>query len=238
MNRWDLEETRNHIRRIFGDDQLSLAKPSLGSVVDRQIYARIHFRDAKARTKTYADEALQDTSLFEVMFCDSEAWAEYNCYIREIAAHLTAFVQSLHAIPDILAHAVYYSLGLNLAENILKPRDIKASTVLKLLKNEPKLEAIANIFDSLIHAESHIYLAALSNQAKHRSVVSPSLSEDFTGTRTEKHMVVFPAFCHGETSYPQVFADEFLAMEYERISRCVVDIGVEINAFLENTHAP
>jgi len=124
MGRWDVEETRKHIRRLFGEDQLELAKPCLRSVVDRQTYARIHFQDAKAKLDFYTQTALQDTSLFEVTFGDSEGWVEFNNFIREVGAHLTACVQSVHAVPDILAHALYYSLGLNRSAGALKPRDI------------------------------------------------------------------------------------------------------------------
>ena len=106
MSSWDIEQTRQDVRRLFGDDQLELARPCLRSVVDRQTYARIHFKDARAKIESYTQTALQDTSLFEVTFCDSEAWVEFNIFIREVGAHLTACVQSIHAVPDILAQGL------------------------------------------------------------------------------------------------------------------------------------
>lgn len=233
MSRWDIDETRQHIRRLFGNDQLELAGPCFRSVVDRQTYARIHFQDAKAKIDSYTQTALQDASLFDVTFGDSEAWGEFNIFIREVGAYLTACVQSIHAVPDILAHAIYYSLGLNRDATALKARDICASSVSKLLRREPQFNAITALLESLVSTDTFAHLAALTNQAKHRSIVFPSMNEDLTGTREKRHMVVFPAFVHDDNPYPQVFADDFLAVEYERSSRCVVNSGIELNAVLQ-----
>jgi hypothetical protein len=84
-----------------------------------------------------------------------------------------------------------------------------------------------------VSAQTFAHLAALTNQAKHRSIVFPSLDEDLTGTRGKRHMVVFPSFVYDDNPFPRVFADEFLAVEYERSSRCVVDAGIELNAVLQ-----
>lgn len=233
MGRWDIEETREHIRRLFGDDQLELAKPCLRSVVDRQTYARIHLQDAKAKIDSYTQTALQDASLFDVTFGDSEAWVEFNIFLREVGAHLTACVQSIHAVPDILAHAIYYSLGLNQATGALKARDVCAGSVLRLLRRERQLSAITALLESLVSTDTFAHLAALANQAKHRSIVFPSLDEDLTGTRKKRHMVLFPAFVYDDGSFPQVFADDFISVEYERFSRCVVDTGIQLNAVLQ-----
>lgn len=235
MGSWSVEETREHIRRLFGNDQLELAKPCLRSVDDRQTYARIHFQDAKAKIDSYIQSALQDASLFDVTFGDSEAWIEFNIFIREVGAHLTACVQSIHAVPDILAHAIYYSLGLNQVAGALKARDICASSVLRLLRRNPQLNAITSLLESFVSTETFAHLAALNNHAKHRSIVFPALNEDLTGTRDKRHMVVFPEFVYDDTPFPQVFADDFLAVEYERSSRCVVDLGIELNAVLQRS---
>lgn len=233
MARWEIEETRQHVRRLFGKDQLELAKPCLNSVVDRQTYARIHYQDAKAKVDFYTQTVLQEASLIDVALGDQEATGEFNIFIREVGAHLTACVQSIHALPDILAHVIYYCLGLNRTGGALKDRDICAGSILKLLKRESHLDPIAALLESLVSAETFVHLAALTNQAKHRSIVFPSMNEDLTGLRQRRHIVVFPAFVHDENLYPQVFADDFLAVEYERSSQCVVQTGIELNALLQ-----
>lgn len=235
MNHWNLEETRKHVARLYGRNQLELAKPCFQSVFDRQMYAWIHYQDACTKIDAYVQAQLQDTSLLEVTFGGrDEAWEEFNIFVRELGAHLTACIQSMHALPDILAHAVYYSLGLNIAPAALKSRDVGAASVMKLLKSDTGLATLNSLLAELINGSGFVYLSALANQAKHRSIVFPSLSEDWTGERNERHMVIFPAFSYGSACYPQVFADEFLKTEYERCSGLVVEIGSSLNALLRN----
>ncbi|MDN3237997.1 hypothetical protein [Pseudomonas sp. WAC2] len=233
MDRWNLEETREHIARLYGRHQLELAKPCIQSVVDRQVYARIHYQDARSKTDIYIRSELQETSLLEVAFGDrGKAWEEFNIFVREVGAHLTACIQSMHALPDILAHAIYYSLGLNISSAALKSRNIGAASVSKLLKANIELVILGDLLIEFIKGGNFVHLSALSNQAKHRSIVFPSLSEDWTGKRKEPHLLIFPAFSYESFCYPQVSADEFLKDEYQRCSELVVEIGSLLNAVL------
>ncbi|MNF75205.1 hypothetical protein D3C84_572630 [compost metagenome] len=235
MDRWNLEETRDHIARLHGRHQLELAKPCIQSVFDRQVYARIHYQDARSKTDTYIRTELHETSLLEVTFGDRDkAWEEFNIFVREVGAHLTACIQSMHALPDILAHAIYYSLGLNISSAALKSRDVMATSVSKLLKANTELAILGDLLTEFIKGGNFVHLSALSNQAKHRSIVFPSLSEDWTGERKEPHLLIFPAFSYESVCYPQVFADEFLKAEYKRCSELVVKIGSSLNALLCN----
>jgi hypothetical protein len=235
MDHWNLEETRTHIARLYGQHQLELAKPCIQSVFDRQIYAQIHYKDARAKTDAYIRAELQETSLLEVTFGDSdEAWGKFNIFVRELGAHVTACIQSMHALPDILAHAVYYSLGLNITPVALKSRDVGAASVSKLLGSDAELSILRDLLTEFFKGGSFVHLSALANQAKHRSIVFPSLSEDWTGERKEPHLVIFPAFSYEGVYYPQISADNFLKAEYERCSGLVVNIGRSLNALLRN----
>lgn len=138
MPPWNLKETREHVLRLFGRKQLELAAPSLRSVNDRQTYARIHFQAARATIEAYVSAELQDASLLEVTLGgDQESWVKFNVFTREVGAHLTAYVQSIHAVPDILANALY-CLGLNLLPNALRPRAIAAASVSTRLAQSPE----------------------------------------------------------------------------------------------------
>lgn len=61
----------------------------------------------------------------------------------------------------------------------------------------------------------------------------PSLNEDWTGERVDRHLVLFPAFAYEENTYPQVGAHSMLEAEYERCSRIVIQAGVTLNALLQ-----
>ena len=233
MPTWNLDETREHVTRLFGRGQLDLAAPSITSVDDRQTYARIHFFAARSAIEVYLLDELQDTSLLEITFGgDSERWDKFNIFTREVGAHLTACVQSMHAVPDILGHAIHYSLGFNLLADAMKSRDIRAYSVSAQLKRDAKYATLAALFDQLIAQGDFGHLSALANQAKHRSIVLPSLNEDLTGERATRYVITFPRFeCKGNT-YKLVVAEEFLKAEFARASALVVKIGCELNALL------
>jgi hypothetical protein len=233
MPPWNLEDTRGHISRLFGHAQLELAAPSIRSVGDRQTYARIHFQAARATAEAYVSAELQDASLLEVTLGgDQESWVKFNEFTREVGAHLTACIQSIHAVPDILAHALYYSLGLNLLPSAIKPRAIQASSVIAQLRQHAESTRLGTLLETLAIGDKFKHVSALANQAKHRSIVFPSLNEDATGLRAAKHVVTFPAFEHEGVQYGLVLADELLKVEYARCSALVVEIGGELNVIL------
>lgn len=238
MNRWHVGETRQLVERLFGREQLDLARPSLRSVDDRHVYARIHFQDAKTLAQDYVTVSLADRSLIEVALGDDdEAWGEFNFVIRRVGAHLTACVQSMHAIPDLLAHAIYYSLGMNLSSSPVRPRDISAKSMSTLMEDEPELCALARMLVEVRTGGSAKHLAAIANRAKHRSIVFPSLNEDWTGERPERHAIVFESFEYEGVRYPQVLATEFLGTEYSRVSALVIGAGNELNEVLRRRAA-
>ena len=230
---WQLDELKGHITRLYGSEQLELARPCIRSVVDRQIYASIHYRDAQAKVNSYLAAEFQHDSMLEDIFEDQESWGKFNFFIREVAAHLTACVQSMHAVPDIMAHVVYYGLGFNRLSTPLKSRDVGVKSVLKLLKRDTGLSTLHSLLEKFADDDNFVYLSALANQAKHRSIIFPEFSEDWTGKRADCHTIMIPAFSFEGIRHPQVVAKEFLQLEYARGSKAIVDIGVELNAILQ-----
>jgi hypothetical protein len=72
-------------------------------------------------------------------------------------------------------------------------------------------------------------VAALSNMAKHRGIVRPSLNEDWTGTRKERHEIRFSAFEYSGKLFNETNISNVLSPAFERASRSTVDTGAEIN---------
>ena len=235
MDPWHLEETRRHVATIYGRRQLDLARPCIRSVVDREDYARIHYQDAQLILDEYVDASLKDASLMSVTLGgDDEAWSDFNVFIRKIGAHLVACVQSLHSLPDILGHAIYYSLGMNLSRNALSARQITPTSVLKKLQRENDAKTLCELFAEVFSGGSFSHLSALANHSKHRSLVFPALNEDLTGSGRDRHSIVFEGFAYEGVWYPQIGAKEFLAAEYRRISVLVVQCGNELNSVLRS----
>ena len=237
MHLWDIDETRKHVLRLYGRFRLERARPALRSVADRLSYARIHIQALEAVIKTYLSPARRTQELGEIVFSDSEdAWNDFNLFLREVGAHATAGIQSLHAVGDLLSHAIYYSSAIDATEP-LEERKISVGTVVGRLKSRTNTDALCHSLSSLGPNGDFQHIAALSNRAKHRSLVLPSLSEDHTGQRAERLAVFIEAFTHDETNYPAVQAQAFLVAQFEAIGRRTNETGNELNAMLRHSAA-
>jgi hypothetical protein len=229
---WHLAETRDWIERLFGRDQLSLARPCLKSIVDRQDFARYHYQEARALLTLFADAHLADKLLLDVvMGREPEANAAFQTLMIKIGAHSVACVQSLHSIPDVLAHVLYYSLGLNLSCPLVE-RKVSAWSMQKMLGSERKFFELADSLRSLTHDGLAPHLAALANHSKHRSIVQPLLSEDATGERSQSHELLFSSFIYESRHYPEITVRELLEPEYERSSQVTIAVGKKLNLVL------
>lgn len=233
-----MNQTRTYITRLFGYDQLKLARDSLRSIDDRNFYAWIHYQDAVELIDSYVDENLKDSSLFEVVHVASEqASNDFNFFIRKAGAYLVACIQSIHTLPDVLAHAIYYSLAINLTSQPIEEKLISASSVAKRLLTISDAEVVRQLLVELSNGGAFPHLSALANHSKHRSIVFPSLNEDWTGLRTERHVVMLMSFKYKNCQYPQVLAKDFLVSESDRCSKLVVQVGLALNSVLKNRSA-
>ena len=129
MSSWDLQEARSLSRQRFGQEQFNLATHSVGSTVDRREYARFHYHEAKDIIDTRLGTLQQEQRLFLVMLgggTDDEQ-NEYEDSRVQLGAHVVACVQSLHAIADTFAHAIYFSLAYNLHADALDEHKVTAN---------------------------------------------------------------------------------------------------------------
>jgi hypothetical protein len=231
METWNLEQTRKNVERLYGRTQLQLAAPCLRSVVERQGYAYVHYQDFRKLLQTYLQSNAQhppETYLW--WLAHEEGQEQFNEFILRVGAQVIACVQSLHAIPDILSHAVYFSLGLNM-DKPLPPQVINFNSVVKELGRVPDAVELRRVLISFNVAGAH--LSALVNRAKHISVVSQSFSEDWTGLRAERHVILMGGFEHRGALYPEVAAKDFLQTEFDRITKLFVNAGIELNVLLD-----
>lgn len=235
MTTWHVEGTRKAIERVHGFSQLELAKPCLRSLHDRQIYASFHYQRAEATLRRYVKRHLADVDFLPIAVgLDVPAWNQFNLVIRKVAADLTACIQSLHSIPDILASAVYYSLAL---DQKIKPdhgRYVNHAFVTASLRKLSEFNAVNNALTSAAAGMAFTHLAALANQSKHYSIVFPALDVDLTGERPEKYMLLFPSFKVRNKPFPQVHVSEFMPPIYAQIFKSVLDTCHAIDRSLQS----
>lgn len=235
MHLWDIDETRDLVLRRYGRGQLERARPALRSVADRLSYARIHIRALEATINAYLSPARRGQELDEIVFLGANgSLNEFNLFLREVGAHVTACIQSLHAIGDLLSHAIYYSTAID-HESPLGERKISVATVAARLSGKATAGALRHLLSSFGPDGDFQHIAALSNRAKHRSLVLPSLSQDHTGNRSERLAVLIDAFEHESTSFPSVHAKDFLITQFEAVARRTNEAGNELNAILRQS---
>ena len=64
MTSWHIENTRQHIKSRYGNEQLAAARHCLSSVTERQRHARYHFREARNLLKLHIDDKLGEHSIY------------------------------------------------------------------------------------------------------------------------------------------------------------------------------
>jgi len=231
---WGMEETRANINRRFGTAQFKLARASIASSVARLDYAKYHYSEVSRLLKRFSKKYLSVEPLVAVVSGEVHIRRQFEIFMMKTNAHSIACIQSIHAIPDLMAHSIYFSLGFNLLPQPLPPEKVSAFTVMDLLKKTVAHRQSRDILRAFCADDPAFrHVAALANIAKHRSVASARLNEDSTGAREDRHEIHFAAFAYEGRSFPNAKLLTVLVPAFEAASRCVVDSGIEINRLYE-----
>lgn len=227
---WNLKALRDDVERVYGRWQRDAAAPSIDSIVQRRTFAGYHFREAKR----ILDGVIGDREHFEmvgvVMGAYDKEPGEFEWARIQAAAHITSCVHSMHSLADILAHVIYLCLGMNRnPESEIAARQINLHSVRDRLPSG----TIKELVGQLLSHENFVYLSALNNHSKHRSIVGVPYSVDLTGEDTEAHGPKFDSFNFDETQhYQQRWVRPFLTAEFDRQESLLMQIGNALNAEL------
>lgn len=231
MTSWQLPETHDLVRKRFDRKQELLVRECTRSIVDRQNFGRFHYHEVRRLAKSFERKHLSEKTLIELHASD-EIREAFERFIIKAGAHATACVQSVHAIPDILANALYYACGLNLGSSAIPELKVSVSTVAKALKRQPSSQALADTLSKTVEGPGWDHLSAISNMSKHRSVIRSSLSEDWTGKRKNLREIQFAVFERGGKQYRSKSLEDAIGPEYDRLSMVVIECGQELNRWL------
>jgi hypothetical protein len=238
MNTWDLHATYELVSRQFGKRQMLLAKESARSLVDRQNYASYHYREVLRLTKAFERRYIKDGMLLDIYTQEGvNMRAAFEVAVVKMSAHALAAIQSIHALPDILAHVAYFSTGLNLGASAIDDRSVNVQSVAAALKSDGRYENLGQLLNSSQQGSNWTYVANLVNLSKHRSVVRTGLNEDLTGTRRRLREPHFSAFERGEKHFPGRSMTAVLEPEYDRLAALLVRFGNELTAKLRASAA-
>ena len=232
MARWEIAETRRLIELRHGPAQLHLARYCLRSATDRQAHARYHFQEAKKILAEHIDARLDTQSIYDLTWpTDPESWGELTHCLMKAEANIIACAQCVHSLGDILAHVVYYGLGLNLQPRVLRERDVSLSNVHQKVSGNLLFAEVAGSLAALASDDSYKSLDAVVNHSKHRGLVGQTLSVEPTGSN-EPYALEFGAFSYRDIAYAGSEVQNILAPAYEMVSRAVVATGNALNRAL------
>lgn len=195
----------------------------------RQRWAMFHLNEVYDLFDRLDREVIQGRHLFE-FFSDSEDGGRFSRDQTHIGAHAMAAAQSMHALADITAHAVYYSMALDKGSAVIKnARKIDHHAVIDALPPG----ALQDSLKSVASGDDWGHLAAIVNVSKHRSVVRSVIAFDVEELPDRRHWLRFDAFTYSRPDpYPEREVAPFLRAELFRISSAMQAVIEAIDASL------
>ncbi|WP_152387878.1 hypothetical protein [Azotobacter salinestris] len=170
MTPWDLHETYRLVQRVFGRDQEKLTRESARSVTDRQAFSSYHFAEAMRLSKDFERKHLggNTRTILEIHVQGAEKKERaFQVFMVQAGAHSLAAVQSLHAIPDIFAHAIYFAAGQNLQSYALDDSKVAVQSVVSCLKKDSQFARLSSALHSMQSGPGWQHLAAVSSVVNH-----------------------------------------------------------------------
>lgn len=230
MPKWDLNQLRAAVESRHGRSQRKAISPSVDSIEQRRNFASYHYHESLRVMKEATSAHDGDLAIMLlIMGADEDASSEFRWASFQAAAHVTACVQSMHSVADILAHTLYYAYGMNLDQGkTLDAHRIGIRTVSQRLPEGTVKEQLKK----LVEHESFVYLSALTNHSKHRSIVTTPYSLDLTGEAASSHGLKFSAFEYDGENFTERWVRPTLEAEYTRQARLIISLGQALNASL------
>jgi hypothetical protein len=231
--KWHIGKTLDLVEAKFGRPQREAANGPVQSTNQRLRYAQFHYREVVKELAAYRASSLSDRMVIDVAFSqDEDERGDYYAFMERIGAHAVACVQSIHAIADLLAASVFASLNLNAKGKAVDEHSVTFGLTLERVATDSQYLGVEAMLKALKANASFQRVEALSNKAKHSSIVRPVLNEDLTGERSERLEIRFESFERKGVSYPQAVIEDVLAPAYDLASRTTVDVGNELTKIL------
>lgn len=226
---WDFRPLREDLTRLYGRQHARQLQPFLDSIHDRRAFARYHFGEARDLIEQATGGKPDEEIFATMMFAADTDSDDFELARFKAAANIVACVQSMHALTDTLAQVIYLGCGLNMdPATSLKERQISIHSVADRIP----AGTLKTLIRELITDPGFVYLAALNNHSKHRSIVDVRYSMDLSTASDKVHGLEFSAFAYGEEIYPQKWAMPTLIDEYARQEALIMAIGNEVNSLV------
>ncbi len=230
FQRWDLRALKTDVERIFGVEQSEALRLHLDSISTRRDYVFYHYYEAIDRIQKILDIGDDEISLFTRIVGSNLASQEYRKNQFEAGAHIVACLQSMHSTWDILAHAIYHAVGMNLDRQMLiRPNKICLAEVASKLSGITGMESTSSLLKEMSADPDFVYINAVVNQSKHRNVIAPTLNADMSGARN--HQLMFAPFERDGKFFEARTVKELLEREQGRQMTIILKVGNDLNCW-------
>lgn len=225
---WLVQELFDDVLLLQGQERAAELKLSVASVPQRYYFAKYHLDEANKLVEGVTS-TLDEMTMFAWML-DASPYEtnSINVVVFKAAAHLMACVQNLHLLGDLFGYAIHLALldPILSARATIRTRSPYGSEVLARLSPESGLR---DVYSQLLNGGEAEYIKALSNCAKHRSLINPRFTMDFTGESNPPNGLKFQAFRYGKMDYPTTWAIPLLKGEIRRSGQLIESVGQALN---------
>lgn len=228
---WSLKALKDNISILYGDEQIKLVSPSLDSIFENQEFARYHYSELNRLVKEHMEGLDGAHDYVDLILTNDNDIrnSEYD-YGISYKANIMALVRNLHSINDLLAHTIYFSLGLNLIKKThINPRCLNLYQVKEKLKHIKSAAGLIIDLERMMSHEDSKYLNSLVNHSKHRANIAPKLTYELNNSGAGIYKFLFQEFEYDDITYEAKLADPFLNSMYDRQSQLIIEIGNKIN---------
>lgn len=223
MSHWDSQVTVQMVHRLFGYEQRNRAEPPLLGLVDRLNWAAFHLYEIDRIYTLLKDEVIRDHGPSIVLGQPSRQHRErFSLDQTALAAHTMAAAHSLHAVADIAAHALYFSLAIDQNtrfrisdESLPIAQQVRISfdRVVKAVKVSEPHAALR----SIKKGDDWHYLDGVVSLSKHQRVIRSGITFELGASSEEAHRLKFQSFAWKGKNLPSRDAIELLRAEQLRI---------------------
>ncbi|PTQ76657.1 hypothetical protein C8R26_11556 [Nitrosomonas oligotropha] len=234
---WNVKLLLEDFSCLYGEKQSDLLSPCIYSIVDREFYARFHFKEGTKLLKEFLeDKDDQNALIMLVLHKDQDESSEFYLRRRQAKAHMVACMQSLHALSDTLAHVVYFATGQNRdKKTCLESKKVLMFSVQKALELDPTKAEIEGLLKQLTEHIDYRYLADIVNHSKHRRIIGTPFSVSMIEDADQPpYGLQLEAFEYEGRTHSSKWLEPFLEREYKRQADLIIQIGEKLNRWVKN----
>lgn len=147
----------------------------------------------------------------------------------EVEMYMEAAVHFMHSTADILLQIVNQVV----LEPPLAVHQVRVDRVKNELSNKPELRNILMSTETLWDSEAFKYIDAFTNVMKHRNLIGSFTYAEFGEVTQNKIGLKFNEFEYRNCTYPSLYADDLMNLNFGQMQNLFGDIGSELNEYLK-----